>query len=222
MWRDGRIVLVEPFAERRAGKFVQLRVAARHLQVPEYQFRLGTPSIFTENTPVVVKSLTTEPVGERTKRELVFTTQVDDRELSPQCPWMVQRHIEADKDVTVAFVRDRLFAFELDRSAFRDKMADWREMPTDWEEGRWLPHTLPGEVEQGIFRFMADLELQFGRLDFLLGSEGYHFLEVNTNGEWAWLDTQGEHGLLPKVTDEIDPDTAVHSIPIFGMGTTSP
>ena len=217
LWLDRKVVLTEPFAERRAGKFVQMRVAAKHLQVPPFQFRLGLPTAFLNCVPVVVKSLTTEPVGSPVNRELLFTTRAEDSELSPDCPWMVQRYVHADKDVTVAFVYDQLFAFELDRTAFREQKTDWREMPSDWEGGVWRQHVLPDSVSRGIFRLMAELRLHFGRLDFLLGSEGYFFLEVNTNGEWAWLDTDGGYGLLPKVAAEIDPDSERHSIPIYGF-----
>jgi glutathione synthase/RimK-type ligase-like ATP-grasp enzyme len=131
---------------------------------------------------------------------------------------MVQSYVHAEKDVTVAFVRDQMFAFELDRTSFREQTADWREMPTDWEAAVWRPHELPDSVTRGISGFMADLGLHFGRLDFLLGPEGYFFLEVNTNGEWAWLDTDGRHGLLLKVAREIDPDTDRYPIPACGPG----
>jgi hypothetical protein len=69
---------------------------------------------------------------------------------------------------------------------------------------------------------MAELGLHFGRLDFLLGEDGYWFLEVNTNGEWAWLDTEGHHGLLLKVASEIDPDQPRHPIPNYRPATPSP
>jgi len=114
--------------------------------------------------------------------------------------------------VTVAFVYDRAFAFELDRSAFVDRAADWRELPFD-EQPQWQPHKLPEHIEAGVFGFMKELGLHFGRLDLLWGADGYHFLEVNTNGEWAWLDSEGRYGLLPKVVEEVSPDTPVHSIP---------
>ncbi len=221
LWLDEKIVLVEPFAERRAGKFIQLRIAEKHLQVPSYQFRMRLPTVFHNSESIVVKSLTTEPVGPVEKRELLFTTRVNDRELSTECPWMAQRYIHAEKDVTVAFVYDRLFAFELDRSSFREQTADWREMPTDWERAKWRLHALPDSVAHGIFGFMKELGLHFGRLDFLLGPEGYHFLEVNSNGEWAWLDTDGQFGLLRKVAEEVDPDTVRHSIPIPGLAVAS-
>jgi len=214
LWLEEKLVLVEPYADQRAGKFVQMRVAAKHLKVPPYQFRLRLPSTFTGSQPVVAKSLTTEPVGAKEDRELLFTTKVDDGELSPECPWMVQSYVHADKDVTVAFVRGRIFAFELDRSSFRDKTADWREMPVDWEAGKWQAHALPEAVARGITGFMNEMGLHFGRLDFLLAPNGYYFLEVNANGEWAWLDTEGRHGLLPAIVQEIDPATARHPIPV--------
>lgn len=217
LWRDGKIVLVEPYAERRAGKFVQMRIAAKHLRVPPFQFRLRRPSVFADPRMVVVKSLTSETVGPVEERELLFTTKVDDNALSADCPWMVQSFVDADKDVTVAFVYDRLFAFELDRTPFRDLTADWREMPTDREGGEWRPHHLPDELSRSIFAFMREMGLHFGRLDFLKASNDYYFLEVNTNGEWAWLDTQGCYGLLPKVVMEVDPDNLLHSIPVHGL-----
>ncbi len=212
-WLDGKVVLVEPFAELHAGKFVQLRIAAAYFRVPEYQFRRNMPSIFLPGEATVVKSLTMEPVGDDDDRELLFTTRVADSSLSATCPWMVQRYVDAHKDITVAFVYDRLYAFELDRKGFVDQVADWRELPSDWEQGDWRPHRLPDDVATGVFGFMNRLGLHFGRLDFLLGPDGYSFLEVNSNGEWAWLDTEGRHGLLGKVVEEISPDTALHSVP---------
>ncbi len=214
LWLDGKVVLAEPFAELRAGKFVQMRAAGRHFQVPSFQFRRAMPTRFVPGEPMVVKSLTMEPVGEDSQRELLFTTRVDDADLSPECPWMVQRLVDALKDVTVAFVRDSLFAFELDRTVFRDRITDWRELPDELRPLGWRPHTLPGDVSRAIFAFMAEMGLHFGRLDFLLGADGYHFLEVNTNGEWAWLDADGRHGLLPKVVEEIAPHTALHPLPV--------
>ena len=212
---NGKVVLVEPFAELHIGKFVQMRVATNYFQVPKYQFRRNMKSAFPENEKIVVKSLTMEPVGNEESRELLFTTRVEDNQLSLSCPWMVQRYIPAEKDVTVAFVYDRLFAFELDRKAFLDRAADWRELPADSRQAPWQPHELSDDIKSGVFGFMKEMKLHFGRLDMLWGVDGYHFLEVNTNGEWAWLDTEGRYGLLQKVVKEVSPDTTLHPIPLF-------
>ena len=61
---------------------------------------------------------------------------------------------------------------------------------------------------------MTDANLHYGRLDFLYDGSTYAFLEVNSNGEWEWLDRDGSNGVLPRVVSEIHPDAPVHPIPI--------
>ena len=43
----------------------------------------------------------------------------------------------------------------------------------------------------------------FGRLDFLRQNGDLLFLELNPNGQWAWLDEDGRHGLLPRIAEEL-------------------
>ena len=44
--------------------------------------------------------------------------------------------------MTVVYVRGGIFAFELDRTAFTDKSADWREVG-ELTTPLWRPHRLP-------------------------------------------------------------------------------
>ena len=49
---------------------------------------------------------------------------------------------------------------------------------------------------------MDSLGLKFGRLDMLAKDKSLHetkFLEINPNGQWAWLDKSGTDGLLNSV-----------------------
>lgn len=210
LWRRGRVVLVEPFGDARAGKLVQAAIARRYFRVPSYQFVCGDAKALQEEKIAVVKSLTSTRVE---KGAVFYTTQVRQNELDPKAPWMIQELVEAEKDITVAFVRDRIFSYELDREPFVGRTLDWREMSTDSVTQDWPVHPLPADVERGIFSLMAELGLQYGRIDLLYSRGTYHFLEVNANGEWGWLDAEGTNGLLDKIVEEIAPDTAVHPIP---------
>jgi hypothetical protein len=214
LWDRQRVVLVEPYVDIRVGKFVQTRLAARYFRVPEYRFTCGQPAGRDGAGPQVAKSLTSEPVVRGEGRVVLYSTLVDPRDLSPGEPWLTQDYVAAGRDVTVVFVRDRAFAFELDRAAFLDRTIDWREMAVEETSDRWLPHRLPADVESGIFRFMEGLGLHYGRLDFLVDDSGYWFLEVNPSGLWAWLDATGEHGLLGKMAEEISPFTPCRPIPV--------
>jgi hypothetical protein len=212
LWAADKIVLVEPRADMRVGKFVQSRVAGRYFRVPDFHFGYGRPGPFLEG-PTIVKSLTLESVTGKSDKNILYTTRIAEGELSPGFPWMRQQYVEAKMDVTVAFVRDRLFAFELDRSSFLARTVDWRELPVEATAAMWRPHALPPSVSELIFAFMRDLGLHYGRLDFLHDNERYVFLEVNPNGQWGWLDSDGKHGLLAKIIAEVSPQTACHPIP---------
>ncbi len=205
---QGKLVLTEPFADMRAGKLVQARVAKHYFHVPAASFVCGR-SDKSGLEKSVVKSLTSRRVDHG---KVVYTTRVKKEDLDPSAPWYIQDLVEAEKDVTVAFVRDRLFAFELERDRFRQRTVDWREVSLETESSNWPAHRLPNAMEASIFDFMKDMGLQYGRLDFLYAQGRYYFLEVNSNGEWGWLDVDGEHGLLEKVAEEVSPSTSVHSV----------
>lgn len=221
LWADGKLVLVEPRADMRVGKFVQAEAAQRHFPVPEYRFVCGRSGASLGACKAVVKSLTFESVAGRAEQRVIYTTPVRAEELSTAHPWMMQEYVQALSDVTVVFVRDRLFAFELDRTPFLDRAVDWRELPTDATATMWRPHALPRTVEEAIFAFMRDLRLHFGRLDFLFDGTRYVFLEVNPNGQWGWLDAEGRHGLLAKIIEEVSPSMPCHPIP-SAPGTCRP
>lgn len=210
LWQDRKLVLVEPFGDARAGKLIQAEAAAKFFDVPPSRFVLGHTDALRAGRESVVKSLTSQRVEDDT---ILYATRVQEHELNPAYPWMIQDLVEAEMDVTVVFVRDRMFAFELRRAPFLERTLDWKEISTETVTDDWPVHALPANIEDGIRGFMRELNLQYGRLDFLRTADGrYHFLEVNPNGEWGWLDSEGKYGLLDKILEEISPATALHPL----------
>jgi hypothetical protein len=209
LWREQKLVLVEPRAYQRVGKLVQMRLASGLLDVPPWKFVRGRRSL-SPFIRAVVKSLGGSPVEDHS---VLFTSRVDEAELDPASAWFIQEYVPAVADVTVVYVRGDLFAFELPRSPFLERTVDWREAAAESGQCMWSPHTLPARVGTAIDIYMQRLALDFGRLDLLLGDDGhYAFLEVNPNGEWAWLDPDGRHGLLDRMVDELSPLTPAHPL----------
>ena len=210
LWQQNKLVLVEPRAEERIGKLVQMREASRYFSVPPWKIVCGGPVPGSPGQDRVIKSLTSERVS---KGSVIYTTRVDERKLDSSSPWFVQNYVDAEADVTVVYVRGMTFAFELAREAFVEQTADWRQVALDQTAQNWKVHALPAKVAASIQSLMSDLTLDYGRIDFLLCSGEHIFLEVNCNGEWGWLDPLGRYGLLDQILSEISPSTPVHPIP---------
>jgi hypothetical protein len=211
-WFQQKIVLIEPLVDYRVGKFIQLSIAKKYFNIPNFEFRYNTKSKEFNDRDIVIKSLTMQPINKK-EYLVLYTTKTKESELNNNQPWMVQEYIDAKYDVTVVFIRDEMFAFELDRSNFLDKTVDWRELSIDKTASEWQVHYLKKDIKDGIYKFMNDLKLHFGRLDFLYDGNNYYFLEVNPNGQWLWLDPKNELGVMEKFIGEIHPSTPLNPIP---------
>lgn len=203
LWTDNKLVLVEPFAERRVGKLMQLRHADGLFDLPEYEFVLN---VIPSRDCGVVKSLSNQLVDGK----VLYTTGVQTEELDLRYPWFVEQYVSATDDVTAVFVRGRIFGFAIERN-FLGRTVDWRECIN--ENQTWRAHPLPRVLSDAICSYMQAIRLDFGRFDFLLDNQQrYWFCEVNPNGQFAWLDLQGSHGVLDAVVNEISPATERHPI----------
>jgi hypothetical protein len=210
-WQQGKVVLSQPLATLRMGKLNQLRLAEKYFSVPPYRYLVGTPESFQSGRESVAKSFSFKfdlGVG-------FYSSKVKETELDPRYPWFLTDFVDAERDVTVAVIRNELFAFSLDRSAFINETIDWRLAPSEYAHRRWQLETLPDALSNAIFAFLEEVGAHYARLDFLQARDRYVFLESNFTGEWAWLDPEGKHGLMKKILHEIDPRTPVHPCPRF-------
>ena len=193
--RDAGLVrLVEKGAQRRFGKFSQLWLAKRYFSVPQWLF-VRSSEAFRFEPPAISKPLTAEFVEDY---RMLFTTCVDPELLDSSCPWMLQKQVEADADVTVVYVAGKCFGFSLDRRSFDG--VDWRKHVNN-QKLPWHRYALTSADEDALRNFMREAHLDFGRFDFLLQGKILHFLEVNPNGQWAWLDENGSEGVFDAVVE---------------------
>jgi hypothetical protein len=141
------------------------------------------------------------PVHEGKFAPVIYTTPVDPNDLADGFPWFVQEAIAADYDLTIVFVDGRQFAFLLARKLFPGM--DWRaSIGTPSVDSAWAAVTLPQSLCESTRSIMRDLNLQYGRLDLLVSDATCSnpvFLEVNPNGQWAWLDPRRDNGLFDAV-----------------------
>jgi hypothetical protein len=195
--RSGIHSLVEEGAERRLGKLGQLQIAEKYFDVPDWRILLGQDYLAPEYT--VVKSLSGDEVDDD---NVLYTTRADYQTLDPSYIWFLQSAIEKASDLTVCFVNGKVFAYEL---VATPGVTDWRAQLDKPETREWKQVGLRPETIERIRNFMEDCRLQFGRLDFVQTRNGQlFFLEVNPNGQWAWLDLQDSTGLITAMISAIE------------------
>ena len=179
----------------------QMSVARRYFAVPDYMLHFG---FSPEPKEVIVKSLTSRMMESGS----VFLSTVADRsKLDPSYPWFTQDIAPGTRDATVLYVNGNVHCFQF--ATERGDCTDWR-ITQGTDANRWELWDAGAEFEEKVRRYMRDMGLMFGRLDFIIGGEEPQFLEVNPCGQFGWLDDEEHLTLHHEVAAAIlDPSTTL-------------
>jgi glutathione synthase/RimK-type ligase-like ATP-grasp enzyme len=64
---------------------------------------------------------------------------------------------------------------------------------------------LPSNILKKCFDLTSRLKLKFGAIDFILDKNGeYIFLEINPNGQWAWIEKQTGYQISDEITNLLE------------------
>lgn len=139
----------------------------------------------------IIKPIYSGQIGWPEMQDVVFTSKLESEPQSQQielCPSYIQERIDKQYDVRVTVVGAEIFAVRIDSQSNQETMIDWRVGENI------LPHQavkLPDTIQAQCRELLRRLNLQFGAIDFVETTEGeYIFLEINPNGQWAWIETQ--------------------------------
>ncbi|MCR4418642.1 MAG: hypothetical protein QHH27_01745 [Clostridia bacterium] len=212
-WANLRCFWVsKPWAVRRAtDKLYQLKVAkGLGFQVPTtlvsnepHLVRQFYTSMAARNRAIVAKPVRRGFVPG--SDWVVFTTLLTRNDLAAieglrLAPMIFQEYITKAADVRVTVVGQKVFAAAI-------VYDDPEKAPVDWRasEGSHLIHqpwVLPGEVQNKCRALVETMDLAFGAIDLVLDPNGrYFFLEINPNGQWAWLEKQCGFPLTSTLVD---------------------
>jgi hypothetical protein len=101
-------------------------------------------------------------------------------------PVILQEYIPKRAELRITVVGAHVFAAEIGSQASRRTRHDWRRY--DLSRTPHSRHSLPPAVQASCVRLVAALGLCFAAIDMIVTPEGeYVFLEINPNGEWAWI-----------------------------------
>lgn len=196
IWQDVDALWVSrPTAIRYAShKPHQLRLAAElGFSVPETLVSSDPDRIrlFWDNHhgSVVFKTLHQDPIEFEGQNYFAYTQRFTaehwlDSERLVFSPTLFQEYIKPKAEIRVTIIGQKVFAAHL--GTLSDE-PDWRRLGAD--EQKWETHMLPTQVENRCVEIVKKCNLSFGAIDLILTHTGeYFFLELNPNGQWAWIE----------------------------------
>lgn len=124
-----------------------------------------------------IKTIFTNKV---TKEVLKNITQYD------LTPCIVQNNVAKDYELRVTVVGNKVFSAKINSQKKKNTQIDWRK-----EKSPFTEYTLPIDIQNKCIILLKELNIFFGAIDLIKDKSGkYIFLEINPNGQWAWLDME--------------------------------
>jgi glutathione synthase/RimK-type ligase-like ATP-grasp enzyme len=118
------------------------------------------------------------------------------------CPTQLQQWIPKKADIRTTVVGERMFSVRIDSQMLPETSVDWRTPAI-----QNLPHhevETPANVASFVKDLMSFFHLHFAALDFVESMDGnWWFLEVNPNGQWAWLEQLAGVGISKAIADAL-------------------
>lgn len=149
---------------------------------------------------IIIKPIRQGRIREQNGFKSIFTNKINlstikELEKYNLTPSIFQEYIEKEYELRITVVGNKIFSAKVDSQKLEETTIDWRKKKIPFE-----PYSLPMEISEKCLALTQKLNLSFGAIDIIKNKNGeYVFLEINPNGQWAWLET--EAGL--KISDEI-------------------
>lgn len=118
---------------------------------------------------------------------------------------IVQPLISKKHDLRVTVVGTTVFAVAIDSQKHPKTSVDWRRADlNDGIELHYYPVAIGYEMERRCIDLNEKLGLRFSCIDFVVTpNDELTFLEINANGQWAWLEQFAGVNLRDAIIDEL-------------------
>jgi glutathione synthase/RimK-type ligase-like ATP-grasp enzyme len=161
-----------------------------------------TEVFFNRNmSKCILKPIKSGLIDDKEEPKIVFTNIIEklpkDKSKIERFPVYFQNCIEKKGDIRVIMVGENVFATLIHSQDYENTQIDWRKGEIT------LNHTkfeLPSDLINKCISLLKVLKLRFGAIDFVLDKyDKLIFLEINPNGQWAWIEKQTGY----KISNEI-------------------
>ena len=163
-------------------------------------------SDFLISHEAIIKPIKSGLIDEIDIEKVIFTTKVNENielERVSYCPSYFQKFIDKYSDVRVTIVGDNVFAAKIYSQDYPETKVDWRSAEN--LKLRYEKFDLPIELAKKCIELTKKLKLNFGAIDFVEDLYGnLIFLEINPNGQWAWIEKQLGYPISNEIANLLD------------------
>ncbi|HEJ2566266.1 hypothetical protein IPC1486_06115 [Pseudomonas aeruginosa] len=145
-------------------------------------------------------------VGDRER--VIFTTRLEyirdgDAAAIAMTPFIVQAEVVKKYDIRVTVIGTKVFATAIWSQEHEETQVDWRQgSRPDLKHERI---ELPLSVQQQCLELLRRLNLRYGAIDLICDRQGkLWFLEINPNGQWAWIENLTGYPIASAIVDELE------------------
>ncbi len=125
---------------------------------------------------------------------------IEKLKLSNSFPSKYQANIKKSFDIRVTIIGNKIFPVEIHSQNHASSKIDWRK--TENLEIPHYKHKLPRDIEEKCLTLLKKFGLEFGAIDLILATDNnYYFLEINPNGQWAWIEERVGYKLTEALVD---------------------
>jgi glutathione synthase/RimK-type ligase-like ATP-grasp enzyme len=155
-----------------------------------------------KNSSCILKPIKSGLVEGEIEEGVIFTNEIilnhDNAQRIASCPTYFQNLVNKKGDVRITAVGDSLYPAFIHSQDENDSKTDWRKSV------KLLKHStfkLPDDISNKCIKLLKRLELNFGAIDFILDEDdNLIFLEINPNGQWAWIEKRLNYPISKEIT----------------------
>lgn len=151
----------------------------------------------------IIKPLNSGLIEDGNQQRILFTNSVAEFPATAEeietCPQFFQNLIEKEADIRVTVVGNKIFSTMIHSQDHEESKIDWRKSDFVLSHSRTQ---LPEVISQKCVELLSILKLRFGAIDLVLDKHGnYFFLEINPNGQWAWIEKQTGYEISAEIVN---------------------
>ena len=190
--------LSKPSIMRKAGNKVSQAMLAKKVgfTIPNLLITNDFSQVNTlKKNQSIVKPLAIGTVIEENIKEFVQTNILNSDfslEFLKYSPAYFQEYVEKDFEARVTFVGKKAFPVKIDS----ENKVDWRKLNNNV---KYSLCEIPDSIYNKCIDFLHSSEIQFGCFDFIVKDNIWYFLEMNSNGQWAWLEFETGTGISEEI-----------------------